>query len=153
MALTPQPLRRQDDPAGYTAVLGPIQPRNWRKWSNKFQPPDRINAANEMHPDYSTMADWHGGDTGEDVGQSDATQAIVGRNGGTDNDYEPRHQEEKGENMVPPREVLADIGKDYGPYGGQYHSGTIEPEDRYPSVQTDETPAQFRRSNYEPPEP
>ena len=155
MALTPQPLRRADDPASNTTVLGPVTPENWRVWSNKIGDLTRASAAAEAHPRYDSMTDWHGGDIGEDIGENDAAQAIAGRNGGIDNDYEPRHQEEKAENMAPPLSLLLDIGKDYGPFSGSaYHNGTIKPNSRYPSVSTEETPEQFRSATYElPPEP
>lgn len=95
----------------------------------------RANADNEAHPKYDTMDDWHGGTEGNDVDVSDATQAIVGRNGGTDNDYEPRHQEEKASKMDPVPELLSDIGYDYGEFGGLTgRDGPIEPFEPYPET-------------------
>ena len=52
MALTPQPLRRADDPVGYTAVVGPIVPRNWRTKSNKIGDLTDANP-NEAKPRYT----------------------------------------------------------------------------------------------------
>ena len=148
MALTPQPHRRADDPVTNTAVLGPIQPRNWRQWSNKFQPPTRVNAANELRPDPQNAADWHGGTKGNDVDVADGTQAIVDRVR-VYPDYEPRHQEEKAGKMVPPVPLLSDLGKDYGEFADlTSRDGIIEPNNRYPSAATGETPAKFVRSNY-----
>jgi hypothetical protein len=95
---------------------------------------------NEAKPRYigaaEVAADWHGGDVGNDVDHAEATQAIA-NSGSADveTDYDPQHQVAKGEDMVPPRTVIDDIGKDYGIYGGDTgRTGTIQPREPYPSV-------------------
>ena len=96
--------------------------------------------ANEGKPRYDSpanvAADWHGGEFGNDTDHAEATQAIA-NSGSADveTDYDPQHQEAKGEDMVPPRTVLSDLGKDYGVGGGlPYRDGTITPRMPYPAV-------------------
>jgi len=81
-------------------------------------------------------ADWHGGQFGNEQDQAEATQAIANsHSAAVEIDYDPQHQEAKGEDMVPPLVVLGDMGKDYGTFGGQpYRTGIIEPRTPYPSA-------------------
>ena len=81
-------------------------------------------------------ADWHGGQFGDDCDQAEATHSIA-NSGSADveTDYDPQHQKAKGNDMVPPLDVLADLGKDYGAYAGAgKRTGTIQPRQPYPSV-------------------
>jgi hypothetical protein len=81
-------------------------------------------------------ADWHGGDFGDDYDQAEATQAIANScSARVETDYDPQHQKAKANDMVPVLTVLADIGKDYGVYGGAgKRTGTITPRAPYPAV-------------------
>ena len=93
----------------------------------------------EAKPRYTgagVAEDWHGGEFGNDTDHAEATQAIA-NSGSADveTDYDPQHQEAKGEDMVPPLTVLSDLGKDYGVGGGlPYRDGSIEPRQPYPAV-------------------
>jgi hypothetical protein len=95
---------------------------------------------NEGKPRYdnpaNVSADWHGGQFGDDWDQAEATQAIARSDSANiETDYDPQHQKAKGRDMVPQLDVLADIGKDYGPYAGAgKRTGTIAPRQPYPSV-------------------
>jgi hypothetical protein len=94
----------------------------------------------EGKPRYDTApnvaADWHGGQFGDDYDQAEATQAIANScSARVETDYDPQHQKAKGNDMVPPLTILADIGKDYGPYAGAgMRTGTIQPRQPYPAV-------------------
>lgn len=93
----------------------------------------------ESKPRYTAAgaaADWHGGDVGNDQDVAEATQAVANRHSANvEADYEPQHQKQKADDMVPPRVVLADIGKDYGEHTGLAgRDGTIEPLDPYPEA-------------------
>ena len=98
--------------------------------------------ANEGKPRYDSsanvLADWHGGDFGQDIDIAEATQAIANRHSAAvATDYDPQHQEGKGKNMVPKLIPLRDIGKDYGLYGGTpYRSGIVAPLQPYPDKTT-----------------
>src|SRR5678815_3025031 len=86
----------------------------------------------EAKPRYDAAgaaADWHGGQFGNEADQAEATQAIANsHSANVETDYDPQHQEAKAEDMVPPRVILGDIGKDYGFFGGTtYREGVIEP--------------------------
>ena len=65
-----------------------------------------------------------------------STQAIANsHSANVEIDYDPQHQEAKGEDMVPVLIPLSDLGKDYGIYNADpYRAGTIEPHMPYPSV-------------------
>ena len=94
---------------------------------------------NQAKPRYygaGVTADWHGGETGNDTDHAEATQAIANsHSANVEIDYDPQHQEAKGEDMVPVLVPLSDLGKDYGIYNADpYRSGTIEPRQPYPSV-------------------
>ena len=91
--------------------------------------PANPNCAKPAYWGPGVATDWHNGDNGNDVDVASACQSIANScSARIENDYEPQHQEEKGANMVPPLEVLGDIGKDYGAFSGQpYREGYIEP--------------------------
>jgi hypothetical protein len=90
-------------------------------------------------PRYSgggVAGDWVGGQTGNDVNASTANVAVA-RSGSAniEPDYAPRTQTHKGNLMVPPLNVGADIGIDYGPYTGLAgRTGVITPKTPYPDA-------------------
>jgi len=96
--------------------------------------------ANEGKPRYDSsanvLADWHGGDFGQDIDIAEANQAVANRHSAAiTTDYDPQHQEGKGKNMVPKLTPLQDLGKDYGTYAGSYYrSGPVGPRDPYPDI-------------------
>lgn len=98
--------------------------------------PANQHAAKPRYDAAGAAADWHGGDVGNDVGEAAATQAIANsHSANVETDYHPQHQKERAEEMVPPREILGDIGKDYGEFAGQpWRTGDIEPREAYPDV-------------------
>jgi hypothetical protein len=101
---------------------------------------------NEPKPRYTAEGvaeDWHGGQFGNEQDQAEPMQAVANsHSANVEDDYDPQHQEEKGEDMVPPLTLLSDLGKDYGFYGGQpYRDGDIGPRDPYPSAEVLDEPA------------
>jgi hypothetical protein len=95
--------------------------------------------ANEGRPVYTgagVATDWKGGQFGNEQDQAEANQAIGNRHSAViEDDYDPQHQEAKGEKMNPVLVPLSDLGKDYGFFGGTtYRDGTITPRQPYPSV-------------------
>ena len=80
--------------------------------------------------------DWKGGQFGNEQDQAEANQAIGNSHSAAiEDDYDPQHQEAKGEKMNPVLIPLSDLGKDYGFFGGTtYRDGTIQPRQPYPSV-------------------
>lgn len=80
-------------------------------------------------PRYDTPADWSVGAEGNDVDIATRTEAVVGSSSAaTVTPYPIRTQTAKAAAMVPPLEVLGDLGKDYGVYSGQTgRTGWIEP--------------------------
>lgn len=90
-------------------------------------------------PRYSgpgVAGDWVGGAVGNDANAATANVAVA-RSGSAnlELDYAPRTQTDKSNLMVPNLTILADIGKDYGPYaGGAGRTGTIAPRQPYPST-------------------
>ena len=94
---------------------------------------------NEAKPRYTAAAiatDWHGGQLGNEIDQAEAMQAIANsHSANVEDDYDPQHQEAKGERMNPVLVPLSDLGKDYGFFGGTtYRDGTIEPRTPYPTT-------------------
>lgn len=95
---------------------------------------------NEAKPRYwgatEVAADWKGGQFGNEQDQAEAMQALANSHSANmEDDYDPQHQEAKGEKMNPVLIPLSDLGKDYGFFGGTtYRDGTIQPRQPYPSV-------------------
>lgn len=148
MALQAFPVKRVQEAAPVTNLIE-ITPKNWRRYPGKVitkAMTDRVNLAGEQFPRYHDgAADWGGGAEGSDVDTASASF-------NTSNGYGPLTQFDKatalGVDMAP------DVGIDYGEFAGTVtREGTVVPEGRYPSVNAAETPAAFRRSNYEPPVP
>ena len=98
--------------------------------------PANQNAAKPRYSGAGVAGDWAGGATGNDVNAATASVAVVNAASGTPTAaYAPTSQVAKGNAMVPPLVVLADIGIDYGPYAGLTgRDGTITPKTPYPSV-------------------
>ena len=92
--------------------------------------------ANEGKPRYDSMTDWFGGQFGNEVDQAEATQAIANsHSANVETDYDPQHQKAKAKDMVPPRAILNDLGKDYGTYaGGVGRTGPVQPRAPYPDA-------------------
>ena len=104
-----------------------------------FEMTVRAAGEDENKPRYmgpGVLEDWHGGDAGNEVDVNAATQAIASKGSpDVEDDYEPHHQEEKGEMMHQPMTVLGDIGLDYGVHTGQTgRTGAIGPRDPYPTT-------------------
>lgn len=91
---------------------------------------------NITKPRYDTPADWSMGATGNDVDIATRTVPVVGPDSAaTFTPYPIRTQTAKAAAMVPPLQVLADIGIDYGAYSGQTgRTGIITPKMPYPDV-------------------
>ena len=90
-------------------------------------------------PRYSgggVAGDWAGGAFGNDVNAASANVAVVNAASGTPvAAYAPTNQVARGNAMVPPLPVLADIGIDYGPYAGfAGRTGSITPKTPYPDA-------------------
>jgi hypothetical protein len=98
--------------------------------------PANPNLAKPRYWGAGVASDWHGGSFGHDVDIAEAAQAIANsHSANVEIDYDPQHQEAKGEDMVPVLVPLTDLGKDYGIYGGTpYRAGTIEPRQPYPAT-------------------
>ena len=96
----------------------------------------KANAAHEGKPRYTSMTDWFGGQPGNEVDQAEATQAIANsHSANVETDYDPQHQKAKAGMMVPPLQILGDIGKDYGTFtGGIGRTGYVTPRAPYPDA-------------------
>ncbi len=94
------------------------------------------NAAKPTYSGAGVAGDWAGGATGNDVNAASATVSVA-RSGSANIEpaYTPTNQTAKGQAMVPSLVVLADIGKDTGPYAGLAgRTGTITPLAPYPDA-------------------
>jgi hypothetical protein len=91
---------------------------------------------NVTKPRYNTPGDWSMGATGNDVDTATRSVAIAGPDStNTFTPYPIRTQIGKAAAMVPPLQVLSDIGIDYGTYAGQTgRGGTITPQTPYPNA-------------------
>lgn len=98
--------------------------------------PANVNCGKPRYSGPGVTSDWFGGQFGDDYDQAEATQAIANsHSANVEVDYDPQHQKAKANDMVPPLTILADIGKDYGPYAGAgKRTGTIAPRQPYPST-------------------
>jgi hypothetical protein len=94
------------------------------------------NAAKPTYSGPGVAGDWSGGAVGNDVNAAAANVSLASSAATAVANvapYAPVTQTDKGNLMVPNRNVLADIGKDYGPYAGSTgRTGTIGPRDPYP---------------------
>jgi hypothetical protein len=89
---------------------------------------------NGDRPRYGTPADWSMGAVGNDVDIATRTEAVVTEIGNV-TPYPIRTQTAKAAAMVPPLQVLGDIGIDYGTYAGQTgRGGSITPKAPYPNA-------------------
>ena len=90
-----------------------------------------------MKPRYdaSWASDWHGAQFGNEEDQAESTQAIANScSARVETDYDPQHQKAKAGDMVPPLQILDDLGKDYGIYaGGAGRTGYVTPQTPYPA--------------------
>ncbi len=87
-------------------------------------------------PRYSTGVDWAGGATGNEEDVATATSSI-GRSGSAQVDapYAPKTQAAKAQAMVPPLQIVDDLGLDTGAYAGQAgRTGPVAPGAPYPDV-------------------
>jgi hypothetical protein len=95
--------------------------------------------ANMDKPRYSgagVAGDWVGGAVGNDVNAASANVAVANAASTVPTAaYTPTSQTAKGNAMVPPLPVLADIGKDTGAYAGLAgRTGAITPLAPYPDA-------------------
>jgi IPT/TIG domain len=90
------------------------------------------------YPRYNTPADWNMGVTGNDRDVAKATSPKVGAEATTATaipPITPANPAAKAAALVPPGQIVADIGFDYGTYAGQAgRTGTITPQTPYPDV-------------------
>jgi hypothetical protein len=87
-------------------------------------------------PRYTSGTDWSGGAPGNPEDQATACSSIVdaGMTGAV-GPYAPKNQSQKAAAMVPPLQIVDDLGKDYGPYTGLAgRPGIIGPKDPYPDA-------------------
>ena len=84
--------------------------------------------------DANWTSDWHGAQFGNEEDQAEATQAIANScSTRVETDYDPQHQKAKAGDMVPPLQIVDDLGKDYGIYaGGAGRTGYVTPQQPYP---------------------
>ena len=89
---------------------------------------------NKPRYDANWTSDWHGGQFGNEEDQAEATQAVANScSARVETDYDPQHQKAKAGDMVPPLQILDDLGKDYGIYaGGAGRTGYVTPQAPYP---------------------
>ena len=91
-----------------------------------------------MKPRYDAnwASDWHGAQFGNEEDQAESTQAIANScSARVETDYDPQHQKAKAGDMVPPLQILDDLGKDYGIYaGGAGRTGYVTPQTPYPDA-------------------
>ena len=92
---------------------------------------------NQALPRYygpGVAGDWVGGAVGNDVNAATAaTPVVTSASADVLPNYGPRTQTGRGQGMTPNLTVLADLGKDYGTYGGmEGRDGTIQPRQPYP---------------------
>ena len=87
-------------------------------------------------PRYGTPGDWSMGVAGNDVDVAARSEPVVGSaSAATSTPYPIRTQTAKAAAMVPPLQVLGDIGIDYGVYAGQTgRGGTGTPLAPYPDA-------------------
>jgi hypothetical protein len=92
--------------------------------------------ANAAKPRYDTSADWNMGASGNDVDVATVAGPVVGAESANSVTLYPiRTQTHKAAAMVPPLQVLGDIGIDYGAYAGQTgRGGTVTPKAPYPDA-------------------
>jgi IPT/TIG domain len=95
--------------------------------------------ANMDKPRYSgagVAGDWAQGAVGNDANAATATVALANAASAVPTTaYAPTTQTAKGNAMVPPLQILSDIGIDYGAYAGQAgRGGTITPQAPYPDA-------------------
>jgi hypothetical protein len=91
---------------------------------------------NKPRYDASWTSDWHGAQFGNEEDQAEATQAIANScSARVETDYDPQHQKAKAGDMVPPLQIVDDLGKDYGIYaGGAGRTGYVTPRSPYPDA-------------------
>jgi len=85
-------------------------------------------------PRYTSGVDWNGGSPGneEDVATSNVAVANAA-SAQVNSIYAPRTQAGKASGMVPPLQILDDLGADYGTYAGQAgRTGPVQPRQPYP---------------------
>jgi hypothetical protein len=90
---------------------------------------------NALKPRYDSGLDWSGGAIGnaEDVGT--ATSSISDAAPTTVGPYAPKNQSQKAAAMVPPLQIVDDLGKDYGSHAGMAgRTGPITPQMPYPDA-------------------
>jgi hypothetical protein len=93
----------------------------------------KANATHEGKPRYSTGVDWSGGAPGNEEDVATATSSIVDATGNAVGPYAPKTQAAKAAAMVPPLQIVDDIGKDYGAYANTAgRAGPITPLTPYP---------------------
>ena len=86
-------------------------------------------------PRYDTGADWSGGATGNQEDVATATSAIVDATGVAVGPYAPKTAAAKAAVMVPPLQIVDDLGIDYGAYAGQAgRTGPVTPQTPYPDA-------------------
>jgi len=90
------------------------------------------------YPRYDTPADWNMGVVGNDQNVAKATSPKVGAEATTATaipPITPANPAAKAAALVPPLQIVADIGIDYGTYAGQAgRTGTVTPKTPYPDV-------------------
>jgi hypothetical protein len=93
----------------------------------------RANATNEAKPRYTSGTDWQGGATGNEEDVATATSAIADSTGNAVTTYAPKTQAAKAAAMVPPLQIVDDLGYDSGAYSGQAgRTGPVTPLAPYP---------------------
>jgi hypothetical protein len=105
--------------------------------------PANVNCDKPRYSGAGVAGDWSGGQVGNDVNAAAANVSLA-RSGSANVEpaYAPTNQTAKGQLMVPSLVVLADIGKDYGPYAGLAgRTGTITPQAPYPDATSPPTVA------------
>jgi len=98
--------------------------------------PANVNLDKPRYSGAGVAGDWVGGTVGNDVNVASANVAVVNAASAVPvAAYTPLNQVAKGNAMVPPLPVLADIGIDYGTYAGQTgRTGTVSPKVPYPDA-------------------
>lgn len=104
--------------------------------TNAMLAPANANIAKPRYSGTGATTDWHGGGVGNDADVAEATQAVANsHSAAVETDYEPQHQEQKGAAMIPPLQILSDLGMDYGEFTGLTgRDGVIEPHMPYPTA-------------------
>ena len=100
--------------------------------------PAMLAPANTLmdRPRYTSGTDWNGGTPGNEEDVASTTVAIANASSAAINSiYVPRTQAAKAALMVPPLQVLDDLGIDYGTYAGQAgRTGPVAPRSPYPDA-------------------